>query len=171
MTLEAAYNIIRLRIKTHPMAIKEDVEAFNTIMGFVKNNNTALIENNDLMIKFYILTYGNSLKDYNTTVFDKTHQKEFHKKFALPISNFFKDFQDLLNNSELYKLFYESETEPKHPLLSTPEEDKKDLEKVSLMITNAEENNMLLDGPYKYDVVVNNLTTQFNQFINDHENV
>jgi hypothetical protein len=81
-------------------ATDNDVKALNLIMEFTESKLKKQYNNNQLFGKLYITFYGELLKYYNATVFDKEPQKALHQILDTPMEVLIQKFLDKANLQE-----------------------------------------------------------------------
>ena len=95
-------------------ATKNDVEALNTILEFTELKLNQQYADNQLFAKLYITFYGELLKFYDATVFDKIPQKALHQILDTPIESIIEKFVDKANLQE-QTVEYRSKNKTLHP--------------------------------------------------------
>lgn len=95
-------------------ATERDQEAINTIIEFTEKKHSQDFVNQELFAKLYITFYGELLKFYDATVFDKTPQKALHKILDTPIETIIEKFVDKANLQE-QTVEYRSKNKTLHP--------------------------------------------------------
>jgi len=151
-------------------ATQNDVDAINFIIDFVNVKHKEQINNHQLFAKLYIYVYGQFLKHYNATVFDKIPEQELHKLLERPIDQFIEDFKNQLNSSELYSLQDELGLSNSHPATRTQKEKDNDSKILDQVLNNKESLEAFMGDPFDYELVKENLEAQINNAINIYRN-
>ena len=102
MNIKRAIDHFRWKFQNIWKPTENDVEAINEIMKFVNEKHSKQLENNELFCKLYIKYYGELLKYYRASVFDKEPQKELHKLLDTPLENIIQEFTDTVNEIETF---------------------------------------------------------------------
>lgn len=92
MTIKKATDHFVFKLKNVWKASENDIEAFNTIIDFIEKKHNKQLNDNELFAKLYISFYGELLRYYKATVFDKIPQKAIHKILDTPIENLIEKF-------------------------------------------------------------------------------
>jgi len=125
---------------------EDDMTAFNIISKFIDKHQKEQFNDNQAFAKLYITYYGELLKYYKTTVYDKQPQKHLNSILSTPIEKVIQTFVETSNDVER-ALEYEIDGVLKHPRQWT-EEDKKNIN--------------MKKPPNSYDECVCNLTAMIN---------
>jgi hypothetical protein len=96
-------------------ATESDINGIKKIAEYVENQQNEVYKNNQLFGKLYVIYYGELLKYYNGTVFDKIPQKELHKELNKSFDRILEEFIDKHQTIEL-NLQIPKEHRNKHPL-------------------------------------------------------
>lgn len=162
MTITNAINRITWRTKNGWKTNDNDVTAINTIIDFVNKQQSKQINDLHLFAKLYIFVYGQFLKHYNTTVFDKIPKKEIDEILKQPVENLIGIFTQQLNDSELYKTFEDLGINMKHKATLLENQNRANteiLEKSTIDIQNI----------WSYEDVKECLESQINDAINRYD--
>ena len=100
MTIKRAIEHFGWRFENGLNPTENDIEAYNTIVRFVKDKHEKQYNNNQLFGKLYISFYGELLKYYNSTVFDKEPQKALHQILDTSIETIIHKFLSKANLQE-----------------------------------------------------------------------
>jgi len=124
MTINNAVNKLTWRLQNGWNANKNDVEAINTIIEFVNAKHENQFSNNELFAKLYISFYGELLRFYEATPFDKIPSNNLNRILDQPIENLIVKFIDKAQEVEQY-LEFKNNGMIKHPLNYTSEQKAK----------------------------------------------
>lgn len=91
---------------------KNDAVALNHLIGYVQEKEKKQIVDNELFGKLYIWAYGQLLKFYGCTVFNKEPQKYLGELLTKSTGRIVEELKDQLNHSEMYTVFDLSGTKP-----------------------------------------------------------
>ena len=100
MTIKKAIEHFEWKFTNSWKPTEADINAYNIILNFVKDKHEKQYNDNQLFAKLYITFYGELLKYYNTTVFDKEPQKALHQILDTPIQTIIQKFLDKANLQE-----------------------------------------------------------------------
>jgi len=149
MTIKKAVEHFEFRLSKHWKPTENDINAYNTILKFVEDKHKQQFIDNQLFGKLYIIYYGELLKYYKATVYDKEPQKHLNRVLSAPIEKVIQTFVETSNDVER-ALEYEIDGVLKHPQQWT-EEDKKNIN--------------MKKPPNSYDECVSNLTAMINSVL------
>lgn len=168
-TISRAIGRITWRMQNGWKPNKIDMDAINYVINFVNRQQKKQFNDYQLFAKLYIHVYGQFLKHYKATVFDKIPEREVHMILEKSIEDTIERFKNGLNASEMYEFHKELGLSQNHPMLTTKaerESDSKILEKV----TNDKELTKAYFGDvWDYETVKDNLTVQINNAINNYD--
>jgi len=82
-----------------------DIEALNTVIKYVNNEEKRQYNNHHLFAKLYTYIYMEMLKKDGSTVYDTETRRKIHNLLRMPLSQIIEMFTDELNNSERYFMF------------------------------------------------------------------
>ena len=94
MTIHKAIRHFEWKLSNNKNTTKTDGEAYNTMVEFVEQKHKQQYNENQLFAKLYITFFGEMLKYYNATVFDKEPQKAIHQILNTPIEVLIDKFID-----------------------------------------------------------------------------
>ena len=137
MTIKKAIEHFEWKFKNKWKPTQADLDAYNTILKFVEDKHEQQYNNNQLFAKLYITFYGELIKYYNATVFDKEPQKALHQILDTSIQTIIQKFLDKSNLQE-QTIKHSTKNGFKHP----NQVDTSDIEPnaVSMTYDEAEEN-------------------------------
>ena len=120
-------------------ATESDIKAIKQIAEFTEDKLKQQFADNQLFAKLYITFYGELLRYYNATVFDKEPQKALNKILDTPIEILIEKFVDKANLIEQTKEWFD-EAGNLHPRLSDttaikPEEESMTLNEATENLT------------------------------------
>ena len=123
-------------------ASEADGKAITQIVKFVEDKHEEQLRNNQLFAKLYITYYGELLKYYKASIFDKEPQKDLHKTLDTPLETIIDNFRATLKDIEISKTF-EVNGSIRHPL-EWSEQDKANIKmkKVNLIPYDEAEDNL-----------------------------
>lgn len=150
MNIKKALEHFEWKFKNHWKPSKTDLEAYNTLVKYVEQNNTEQFNDNQLFGKIFISFYGELLRYYNTTVFDKQPQIAINKILDTPIETLIKKFMEKATVIEQSKQF-EVHGVLKHPQAMTKEQ-KQNIE--------------IIEPIMSYEEAKNNLSAMINNALN-----
>ena len=81
-----------------------DVDALNTIFGWISSQKEISLLNQGLFAKLYILKLNETLLKYDSTIFEPLIQKEVSRVLDLPIETFYQSFHKSLHHNQLKEL-------------------------------------------------------------------
>jgi len=131
-------------------ATENDIKSLKEIVKFVEHKHEQQYNNNQLFAKLYITFYGELIKYYNATVFDKEPQKALHQILDTSIETLIQKFLDKANLQE-QTIKHSTKNGFKHP----KQVDTSDIEPGAIAMTYAE--------------AKENLTTMINLALNQYE--
>lgn len=129
---------------------EKSIEAINVISKFVEQKNEQQFNDNQLFGKLFISFYGELLRYYNATVFDKEPQKAINKILDTPIEQLIEKFIDKATILEQSKQF-EIDGVLKHPK-NLSKEQRESIE--------------ILEPVMNYQEAKDNLTAMINNALN-----
>jgi hypothetical protein len=132
------WNINQGRLKAN----ENDIEAYNTIVDYVKEKQSSQIINQELFAKLYIHVYGQFLIHYNSDVFNQEPKKELNKILFRSLDDCISEFYTLINQIKVDR-----------DVLNAKE--VQDIQKIKIT-------------PYNEDYVSNNIIEQVNEVILKH---
>jgi len=150
MTIKKAIEHFEWKFTNKWKPTEADLNAYNTILNFVKDKHEQQYNNNQLFAKLYITFYGELIKYYNATVFDKEPQKALHQILDTSIETLIQKFLDKANLQE-QTIKHSTKNGFKHP----KQVDTSDIEPGAIAMTYAE--------------AKENLTTMINLALNQYE--
>lgn len=150
MTIKKAIEHLAWKFKNSWKPTPKDIEAFNEVAEFTETQLTKQYNDNQLFAKLYITLYGELLKYYNSTVFDKEPQKAIHQILDTPIETLIKKFVDKADLIEQTKEWFDQAGNT-HPRLS----DTSSINPEAISMT--------------YDEAVENLTTMMNMALTKYK--
>ena len=112
-------------------ATESDIKAIKQIAEFTEDKLKQQFADNQLFAKLYITFYGELLRYYNATVFDKEPQKALNKILDTPIEILIEKFVDKANLIEQTKEWFD-EAGNSHPRLSDTSSIKPEEESMTL---------------------------------------
>ena len=123
-------------------ASEADGKAITQIVKFVEDKHEEQLRNNQLFAKLYITYYGELLKYYKASIFDKEPQKDLHKTLDTPLETIIDTFRTTLKDIEIANTF-EVNGSIRHPL-EWSEQDKANIKmkKVNLIPYQEAEDNL-----------------------------
>lgn len=166
MTVEKALNRIAWRLKNGWMANQNDVDALNSIIEFVNQKQKEQINYNQLFAKLYVHLYGEYLKYYDATVFDKEPQIELNKILEKSLVQIIQDFRKDLNESERYLNRRNLGLSENHPATRNDTQKENDTKILEGLIEEDKINGVFFDEIWDYETVEKNLTIQINAALN-----
>ena len=131
MTIKKAIDHFAWKFKNSWKPTSKDVEAYNEIATFTEDKLKQQFADNQLFAKLYITFYGELLRYYNATVFDKEPQKALNKILDTPIEILIEKFVDKANLIEQTKEWFD-EAGNSHPRLSDTSSIKPEEESMTL---------------------------------------
>lgn len=141
---------------------KEDIEAYNEIVRFIKIQQSQQFEANQLFGKLYIFVYMRFLSKHQATVLDDRPRKELHSILHKPISQWIEEFKQQLNDNEMYSLLECVGVDLKHPVLVSDEERTQNTSKAKKVAEK------LLNEVWDTETVTECLTVEINNAINKY---
>ena len=99
-TIKKALQHFEFKFKNVWKPTKPDIDAYNTIIDFVNKKHEDQINDYQLFAKLYITFYGELLKYYNSSVFDKEPQKAINATLNKPLSELINKFVEKANTQE-----------------------------------------------------------------------
>ena len=137
MTIKKAIEHFEWKFTNKWKPTQADLDAYNTILKFVEDKHEQQYNDNQLFAKLYITFYGELIKYYNATVFDKEPQKALHQILDTSIQTIIQKFLDKANLQE-QTIKHSTKNGFKHP----KQVDTSDIEPnaVSMSYDEAEEN-------------------------------
>jgi hypothetical protein len=132
------WNIKQGRLKAN----ENDINAFNTIVDYVKEKQSSQIIDQELFAKLYIHVYGQFLIHYNSDVFNQEPKKELNKILFRSLDDCISEFYTLINQIKVDR-----------DVLNAKE--VQDIQKIKIT-------------PYNEDYVSNNIIEQVNEVILKH---
>ena len=100
MTIKKAIEHFTWRFSNGLTPTPKDVEAINEIIEFTENTLNKNFDNQQLFAKLYITMYGELIKYFNASVFDKEPQKALHQILNTPLDAIIDKFVDKANLQE-----------------------------------------------------------------------
>lgn len=82
----------------------DDIQAINTIFGWITRQKKESVLNNSLFAKLYIYHLTMNIRHYETTVLNDYPQKDLSRLLDLPLGSFVKSFYNDLQDNQLNKL-------------------------------------------------------------------
>ena len=150
MTIKKAIEHFEWKFTNKWKPTQADLNAYNTILNFVKDKHEQQYNNNQLFAKLYITFYGELIKYYNATVFDKEPQKALHQILDTSIETLIQKFLDKANLQE-QTIKHSTKNGFKHP----KQVDTSNIEPDAIAMTYAE--------------AKENLTTMINLALNSYK--
>ena len=132
------WNIKQGRLKAN----ENDIEAYNTIVDYVKEKQSKQIQDQELFAKLYIHVYGQFLIHYNSDIFNQEPKKELNKILFRDISDSISEFNIIINQIKVDRSVLNCK-------------DELDIQKIKTK-------------PYNEDYVSNNIIEQVNEVILKH---
>ena len=83
---------------------QDDIEALNTIFGWINRQKKETLNNNVLFAKLYIYHLTMNIRHYGTTIIDDLAQKDLSKILNTDLSLFYDSFYRDLQDNQLNKL-------------------------------------------------------------------
>ncbi len=150
MTIKKAIEHFEFKFTNVWKPTQPDIDAYNTILNFVKDKHEQQYNENQLFAKLYITFYGELIKYYNATVFDKEPQKALHQILDTSIETLIQKFLDKANLQE-QTIKHSTKNGFKHP----NQVDTSDIKPDAVAMT--------------YDEAEQNLTTMINLALNTYK--
>lgn len=100
-TVKKALEHLAWRFENGLKPTENDVKAYNKIAEYYEEQNKKDFYNNILFAKLYVIYYGELLKYYEGTVFDKMPQQELHRELDKPWSQIVEEFIDKHHDIEM----------------------------------------------------------------------
>jgi len=150
MTIKKAIEHIGWKLSNTWQPTEKDIEAYNEIVKNYEKQKEKTYIDNQLFGKIYISFFGELLKYYNCTVFDKEPQKALHQILDTPIETIIQKFLDKANLQE-QTIKHSTKNGFKHP----KEVDTSDIEPDAIAMT--------------YEEAKENLTTMINLALNTYK--
>ena len=91
-TITKAISHFKWRFQNGWKPTQRDVEAYNQIVEFTEKKHAEQFVNQQLFAKLYIKYYGEIIKYYKASVFDKEPQKEINRILDTPIEQLIQEF-------------------------------------------------------------------------------
>ena len=101
MILEKGVNRLRWRFSSNTSfkPNQNDIEALNSVLGWIGSQKKINVLNQDLFAKLYIYKLIEFLKMYDTSIFNEIAQKELSQVLDMPLEAFYDRFyNDLIHN-------------------------------------------------------------------------
>ena len=142
MNINKAIAHFEWKLTNHWKPTPKDLEAYNSMVEYVDKNNKQQLNDNQLFAKLYITYYGELLKYYKASIFDKEPQKDLHKTLDTPLETIIDTFRATLKDIEIANTF-EVNGSIRHPL-EWSEQDKANIKmkKVNLIPYQEAEDNL-----------------------------
>lgn len=161
ITITKAVQRIAWRLKEkHWKANENDVEAYNAIVNFVKEQQQKQFENHELFAKLYIFVYMRFIAKMGATVMNVEPRKAVHKILQKPIEHWIEDFKNEMNDSEMYAILEQVGIDMKHPSMISEEERTQNTEKAKQISKE------ITEDIWQYETVKDCLTAEVNNAIN-----
>lgn len=158
-TVKDAVDRLGFRISNHWKHNQADIDAYNKIVEYVEKKNEQQFNDNQLFGKIFITFYGELLKYYKASVFDKQPQIDINKMLAQPMESVIQKFLEKANEQELYLRMKEAGISDKHPLLKTDEEKENEKGKFKME---------MLDPVMTEQEATDNLSAMINNALNSY---
>ena len=84
-------------------ANQNDVDAFNSVLGWITSQKKINLLNHNLFAKLYIYELTRQVRGMESTVFETINQKEVSRILAMPLSVFYKAFHTDLHMNQITK--------------------------------------------------------------------
>ena len=120
-TITKAINHFKWKFQNSWKPTQQDVEAYNQIVEFTEKKHEQQFVDQQLFAKLYIKYYGELIRYYKSSVFDKEPQKEINRILDTPIEHLIQDFCKTVKEVEQSRTL-EVRGDIKHPLQWTAEE-------------------------------------------------
>ena len=106
MILEKGVNRLRWRFSSNTSfkPNQNDIEALNSVLGWIGSQKKINVLNQDLFAKLYIYELIRFLRQYDTTIFNDIVQKELSQVLDKPLSHFYDTFYEDLVHNQLSKI-------------------------------------------------------------------
>ena len=82
-----------------------DLEAMNTILGWISSQKEISVLNQSLFAKMYIYQLIKEIRHNGTTIFDNHNQKEVSRMLSIPLEVYYERFHFDLHHNQLAKTF------------------------------------------------------------------
>ena len=106
-----------------------DIDALNCIINWVNRQTSQTIKNNQLFAKLYIYHLNQTIRYFESTVFNDIPQKDLNRLLDLPLANFYNAFHKELQSNNVTRVV-ENGNIPKDEVLKELQE-KYTLEEVT----------------------------------------
>lgn len=101
MTPNRALQHFKWKLQNSWKPTAPDIEAYNALVAYNKEQNEKTINDNQLFGKLYIYLFGQFVNYYQSTALDDIPQKELHKLLDKDLSTIVQEVTDNLNLYEL----------------------------------------------------------------------
>lgn len=169
MNIEKSVKRIAWRFQNGWKPNQNDIDALNDIIDFVNQKQKDQINENQLFAKMYVHIYGEYLKFYKATVFDKAPEMELCKILDTPLSEIIESFRKDLNESERYQIQSSLGFLDKHPATRSEAEKEKEAKITSEIIEDGSVNDVFFNDVWDYKTVERNLIIQINAALNSYK--
>jgi len=113
-------------------ASQKDIDAYNVLDKFTKDKQKEQYNDNQLLGKIFITFYGELIKYYQGSLFDKEPLKALNKILDTPMETIIQKFTDKVNEQEVYLKMKNAGISDKHPMLKTDKDKESEKGKFSL---------------------------------------
>lgn len=88
---------------------ENDIDSVNCLIDWINRQTSETIKNNQLFAKLYIYHLNQSIRYFQTTVFEDIPQKDLSKLLDLPLKNFYIAFHKELHSNLISKVVEDNE--------------------------------------------------------------
>lgn len=78
-----------------------DLEAFNSVVRYISIVNKKRVSKNELFAKLYIYHLNQSIRYYQTDVFESEPHKELSRLLEIPLFNFYEAFHKEIHGAQI----------------------------------------------------------------------
>ena len=83
---------------------ENDIESVNCLIDWINRQTSETINNNQLFAKLYIYHLNQTIRYFQTTIFEDIPQKDLSKILDLPLKNFYIAFHKELHSNLITKI-------------------------------------------------------------------
>ena len=156
MNIQKALEHFKFKFSKSWKPTETDLKAFNTIIRFVKVQESELLDKNQLFGKLYIFFLDQQIKKYGTTVFNKIPQKQLSSILDKPLESFYVSFKNSFDDNIVNRIYNEKGIEiDRHPATLT--ESEKDDERIKIDKMTDADVKKILHNDYPIEEIEDNL--------------
>lgn len=143
---------------------EKDVEAYNSIKNYIAEKEKAQFVEQELFAKLFIYLYQKVIEQDQGNIFDTHCRRKIYNLLKKPMPQIISDFQQSLNDSEMYNLMEEVGIDiDKHPAFKTEDQKNEETEKLKDKIANPDNHKRLSGEVWDFESVEECLISEVNQ--------